>query len=501
MIEAPDFLALQARLQPRRLAARDLTTGASWTYAEFDNLAARCAALMQTKGVGAGDRVALCAKNRAEIVALHAACARIGAIFVPLNWRLAPAEVEALVAHCEPRLVVGDRLAADHALDARAIDDFLAEAHTAEPIERRPIDRRRPSLILYTSGTSGRPKGVVLGEDAIDATAANFSLLARVTHASAFLCDTPMFHVIGIVATVRSALMRGAAILISDGFVVARTLARLGDPQLGVTHYFCVPQMAAMLRADPAFDPRRLSGLTGVFTGGAPHPRAAILAWLADGIAIADGFGMSEAGTVTCMPLELDLIAEHAGACGIAPPSVRLRIVDEQEKDVPPGTPGELLIKGASVMRGYWRRPEETAAAFAPDGWLRSGDVARLDAEGYLWLVDRKKDMFISGGENVYPAEIEAALSGHPDIAEAAAFGVPDARWGEVGHLALAPRSGRAIDAAAIRAYLRERLAHYKTPHYISVVDALPRSDAGKVLRRRLREIFAASRVEDVQNG
>lgn len=293
MIEAPDYLALQARLQPQRLAARDLTTGGSWTYAEFDDLAARSAALMQTKGVGAGDRVALCAKNRAEIVALQIACARIGVIFVPLNWRLAPAEVEALVADCEPRLVVGDRIAEGGALDALAIDAFLAEARAAEPIERHPMDRRRPSLILYTSGTSGRSKGVLLDEDAIDATAANFSLMARVTHASAFLCDTPMFHVIGIVATVRSALMRGGALLVSDGFVVARTLARLSDPALGVTHYFCVPQMAARLRADPAFDPRRLQGLTGIFTGGAPHPRASILAWLADGIPIADGFGMS----------------------------------------------------------------------------------------------------------------------------------------------------------------------------------------------------------------
>ena len=206
---------------------------------------------MQTKGVGAGDRVALCAKNRAEIVALHVACARIGAIFVPLNWRLAPAEVEALVADCEPRLVVGDRLAEDHALDALAIDDFLAEARAAEPIERRPMDRRRPSLILYTSGTSGRAKGVLLDEDAIDATATNFSVLARVTHESAFLCDTPMFHVIGIVATVRSALMRGAALLVSDGFVVARHVGAAWRP--------CARRDPLFLRAADGGDAARRS--------------------------------------------------------------------------------------------------------------------------------------------------------------------------------------------------------------------------------------------------
>ena len=302
---------------------------------------------MQRKGVGAGDRVALCAKNRAEIVALHVACARIGAIFVPLNWRLAPAEVQALVADCEPRLVIGDRLAVDHGLDAVGIDDFLAEARTAEPIERRPIDRRRPSLILYTSGTSGRAKGVVLDEDAMDATAANFSLMARVTHASAFLCDTPMFHVIGIVATVRSALMRGAAFLVSDGFVVARTLARLGDPTLGVTHYFCVPQMAAMLRADPAFDPRRLQRAHRHFhrrRAASPrrHPR---LARRRD----SDRRRLRHVGSRN-RHLHAARTRSRRRPCrrrGLAPPGVRLRIVDEQDKDVPPGTSGELLIKGA----------------------------------------------------------------------------------------------------------------------------------------------------------
>jgi fatty-acyl-CoA synthase len=491
MIEAADYLALQARLQPERLAARDLAIGRNWSYRELDDFAARCAAALTARGIVAGDRVAALARNRVALIALHAACARLGAIYAPLNWRLAPGEIASLVADCEPRFTLGDELSRAAGLETLDLQAFLDEAAAASPLPARRIDRERPSLILYTSGTSGRPKGALLSEGAIDQTAVNFSLLARVSEASVFLCETPMFHVIGLVATIRSALMRGAALMISDGFAVARTLARLGDSGLGVTHYFCVPVMAAMLRADPGFDPGRLRGLTAIFTGGAPHPPAAIRRWLADGIAIADGFGMSETGTCTCMPLDLGLIDAHAGSAGLAPPGVALRIVDEQGRDRQPGEAGELLIRGANVTRGYWRKAAETEAAFTPDGWLRSGDIARIDADGYLWIVDRKKDMYISGGENVYPAEIEAVLALHPDIAECAVVGVADERWGEVGHLACAPRPGRVIAAAEIIEYLSERLAHYKTPKHVTILESIPRNGAGKVMKGRLREVLA----------
>ena len=349
MIEAADYLALSARLQPERPAARDLTPQRSWSYRELDASAARFAAALVARGIVAGDRVAALARNRVALIALHAACARLGAIYVPLNWRLAPSEIAALIADSEPRFTLADELSRAEGIETLDLQAFVDEAAAASPLPARQIDRERPSLILYTSGTSGRPKGALLSEGAIDQTALNFSLLARVTHESVFLCETPMFHVIGLVATIRSALMRGAALMISDGFAVARTLARLSDPALGVTHYFCVPAMAAMLRADSGFEARGLKGLTAIFTGGAPHPPAAIRRWLADGIAIADGFGMSETGTYTCMPLDLALIDAHAGSAGLAPPGVALRIVDEQGNDRRPGEAGELLIRGANV--------------------------------------------------------------------------------------------------------------------------------------------------------
>jgi fatty-acyl-CoA synthase len=296
-----------------------------------------------------------------------------------------------------------------------------------------------------------------------------------------------MFHVIGLITNIRPALMQGGAFLVSDGFVPARTLARLGDPSLGITHYFCVPQMASALRAEPGFDPGRLQGLTAIFTGGAPNPAADIRTWLADGIAMVDGYGMSEAGTVFGMPLDPVLIDAHAGSAGLATPAVHTRIVDAASKDCPPGEAGELLLKGDNLAKGYWRRPEDTRSAFTLDGWFRTGDIVRADAKGYHWIVDRHKDMFISGGENIYPAEVEVVLAGHPGIAECALVGVPDSRWGEVGHLFLVAAAGAVLDPEKILAHIATRLARYKVPKHVSVIAALPRNGAGKVLKTKLR--------------
>jgi fatty-acyl-CoA synthase len=483
-----DFLQLQARLQPDRLAAVDLATERRWSYAAFERAVGQFAAALAGRGVVAGERVAVLAKNRVETVLLHLACARLGAMLVPLNWRLAKSEIAALIEDAGPCLVLGDALLAAFELAGLAIDEFAAEAAGLAALPGGDADQDAPSLILYTSGTSGRPKGVLLSERNIWRTGLNFSLLGRLTHDSVVLCDSPMFHVIGLVTNIRAVLMRGGAFLVSDGFVPGRTLARLGDPALAVTHYFCVPQMAASLRADAAFDPAKLRGLTAIFSGGAPHAPDAIRAWLRDGILMADGFGMSEAGTVSCMPLDAGLIAARAGAAGIVPPGLAVRIVDAQGGTCPPGEVGEILLKGENVTSGYWRRPAETQAALSADGWLRSGDLGRVDAEGYLWLVDRKKDMFISGGENVYPAEIEAALAAYPGLADCAVVGVPDERWGEVGHLALVPAADAQIDPDAVTTYLAARLARYKLPKFVTVLAALPRNGAGKVLKANLRQ-------------
>jgi fatty-acyl-CoA synthase len=485
-----DHVGVQARLQPDRLAAVDLARDLRWTYAAFDRAIGSAARVLLSQGCGVGDRVASLAKNRVELLLLHLACARIGAIYAPLNWRLSPPEVAALVADAEPRLLIGDGELERVGLEGLSLDAIAAAIDEEEPLAPTPIDRSLPSLILYTSGTSGRPKGVLLSERNLDQTAINFGVHARVTHNSVFLNDSPMFHVIGLVTGVRAPLMHGGALLISDGFDPGRTLARLGDPALGVTHYFAVPQMAAMLRSHADFDASSLRGLTGIFSGGAPHPAAAIQAWLDDGIPIADGFGMSEAGTVSCMPLDPALIGPRAGSTGLATPGVGIRIVDAGGNECQPGIAGELLIKGENIFSAYWRRPDETADAFTSDGWFRTGDIATMDEEGFLTLVDRKKDMFISGGENVFPAEIEAALAKHPGIKECAVVGVPDARWGEVGHVALVPNPGFEIGHADIIAHLEPLIARYKLPKGVTTLETLPRTASGKVQKALLKPLL-----------
>ncbi len=490
-----DDLGMQARLRPNAPAIDDLTSDRRWTYAEFDYAVARCAGALVARGVSVGDRVAALSKNCAELIMLHLACARLGAIYVPFNWRLAAEEVKWLIEDSDPSLVFIDDKLENADFDGVSIDALRHEIEVSASYEGGAIDRNLPSLILYTSGTSGKPKGAMLSERNLAETAINFSILGAVNEQSVFLCDSPMFHVIGLVTNVRPPLMRGGAVLISDGFIPVRTLARLGDPALKVTHYFGVPQMASVLRADPTYDPNKLKGLTALFTGGAPHPAANIRAWLADGIPVVDGFGMSEAGTVFGMPLDPELIDRHAGSVGVATPRIEARIVDAAGADVAMGEPGELLLKGDNVTQGYWRREKETQDAFTDDGWFRTGDIARMNEEGFYWLVDRRKDMFISGGENVYPAEIEAIVAGVAGIKEAAAVGVPDEKWGEVGHLFWVAHEQATTDESVITAELERHLARYKLPKHYTRVDALPRNGAGKILKTVLREMAAKENV------
>lgn len=484
-----DSISFNARLRPDKIAIVDLAKGRQWSYRELDLLVARTVTALRRRGLRKGDRLAVLARNCPEIPILHFACARIGAMIVPLNWRLSHLEIEALIADAEPGLLLGDALLAEKGIAGIDLEAFFSgEVAKAKPAITKTQRKDQPSLILYTSGTSGRPKGALLSERNLTETAINFSLLADVTSRSAFLCDAPMFHVIGLVTNVRPALMHGATIVISDGFRADVTLNRLADPALAVTHYVCVPQMAALLREVSGFDPAKLAHLTTLVTGGAPHPPANIRQWIEDGVLVTNGYGMTEVGTAFNMPLDPEINRLKAGSVGIPTDRVEVRIVDASGRDVPDGAAGELLLRGDNVTSGYWRRESDTREAFASGRWFRTGDIAMRDADGFLWLIDRRKDMFISGGENVYPAEIEAALADLADIRECAVIGVPDAKWGEVGCLFWAGERSDPDAEDWIRSILKERLASYKVPKYFAKIPALPRNAGGKVLKSELRE-------------
>ncbi|CAN7655318.1 AMP-binding protein [Mesorhizobium sp. LjNodule214] len=486
-----DPVALHARTQPERLACVDLASGRRWTYAALDETIQRAIAVLDGYGIEPGHRIVTFARNSADLLILQQAAMRIGAIFVPVNWRLAAPERQAILADCDPALLLHD-IELDIALPPGCAvldaEHFQAKVEQQAPAPRRALPAAaRPSIILYTSGTSGRPKGVILTEINAFATAVNFGVLGRVGHASVFLCDAPMFHVIGLITCLRPALLQGGTVLIAPGFDPGLTNRRLADPALGVTHYFCVPQMAKMLRDGADFEPANWTSLTAIFTGGAPNPAAEIGWWLAQGIRMADGYGMTEAGTVLCMPLEADQIASKAGSSGLPGPSVSLRVVDDGGRDVAVGEAGEIWLSGPSITPGYWNRPQETAQAFTADGWLRTGDIARRDEDGFVTLVDRRKDMFISGGENVYPAEVEIVLLDHPDIAEAAVIGIADERWGEVGRAFVVAKPGCVLDPAALADHCAARIARYKVPKEFLLTDTLPRTASGKIQKHILR--------------
>ncbi|WAH63529.1 AMP-binding protein [Xanthomonas hortorum] len=484
-----DSIAFHARLAPHTLAARDLLLGAQWTYAELDALIGRFAALLQARGCVDGERVAVLARNSVWQVALHFACGRVGAIYVPLNWRLSAGELDALLQRAEPRLFLGDDVAAGRG-DVVPLIDFIEEANAREPADTAPIPPDRVSLILFTSGTSGQPKGVMLSEQNLQQVAHNFGVTTRVDATSSFLCEAPMFHIIGLVTNVRPVLAVGGSIQVSSGFEPKRTLGWLSDQSLGITHYVGVPQMMQAFRSQPGFDAASLRHLTALVSGGAPHASEDLLGWLDDGIPMVCGFGMSEAGTVFGMSVDCAVIRNKLGAVGISTPAVQTRVVDGDGNDCPAGVPGELLLRGPNLSPGYWRDPQASAEALDEHGWFRSGDIVQRDADGFFWVVDRKKDMFISGGENVYPAEIEAVLAEHPQVRECAVVGIADQQWGEVGYLAIVP-TDEAPDLEQIRAYLVERLAKYKVPKHLRVVETLPRTATGKLQKGRLKEALA----------
>ncbi|HEY0212107.1 MAG TPA: AMP-binding protein [Paenirhodobacter sp.] len=487
---SPDPVALHARLRPQAQACRDLATDRGWTYQQLDHDIQRAVGVLQGQGVAKGDRVAVLAKNSVHQIILQQALMRLGAIFVPLNWRLTAHELAVLLTDCTPAILYSDDPLPDLPQGCRGLGfaAFVQAVDAAPPAPRpAPHSGHDTCIILYTSGTSGVPKGALLTSQFLLATAVNFNVLGEVDTGCVFLCDSPMFHVIGIVTQIWPPMLRGGTFLVSPGFDPERTNDRLGNPDYGVTHYFCVPQMADALRHAPNFAPDRWVRLKALFTGGAPNPPANIRWWLDQGVRMVDGYGMTETGTTLGMPLSRDLLRDKAGAVGLCGPLTAVRLVDEDDRDVPDGTPGEILIFGLNVTPGYWNRPEERARAFTPDGWIRTGDVGRRDADGFISIVDRRKDMFISGGENVYPVEIEAALREHPAVREAAVIGIPDARWGEVGRAYIIAMPGHTPDHAVLADHCQTLIARYKVPKEFRFVTELPRTGSGKVMKHVLR--------------
>jgi fatty-acyl-CoA synthase len=508
-------LARHALMQPNATALRFL--GHTTTWGELDRRVTALAGALSRRGVGFGDRVLILMLNRTEFIESFLAANKLSAIAVPVNFRMTPPEIAFLVGDCQARVMITEAVLAKVATAVRGIDptletvvvagagtddevvgydDLISEpGDVPEPVD---IPNDSPALIMYTSGTTGRPKGAVLTHNNIAGQAMTnlFTVSPDINHDVGFI-GVPLFHIAGIGNTISGLLLGLPTVLYPVGaFDPGALLDVLAAEK--VTSMFLVPAQWQAVCAAQRANPRELQ-LRVLSWGAAPASDTLLrdMSELFPGTQIYAAFGQTEMSPVTCMLLAQDAIRK-LGSVGKVIPTVAARVVDDNMNDVQVGQVGEIVYRAATLMAGYWNNPKATAEAFA-GGWFHSGDLVRQDEEGYVWVVDRKKDMIISGGENIYCAEVENVLAGHPAIVEVAVIGRPDARWGEVpvAVVALGAVADESIDLGDLDQFLTDRLARYKHPKVLKLVDALPRNPAGKVLKTELRARFGVANEID----
>jgi long-chain acyl-CoA synthetase len=496
-VRVADVIRRHAAERPEAVALRH-AAGRELRYGELDERSNRLAQALLARGVGAGTRVAYLDRSSPEVVELLFAASKLGAVLVPLNWRLAPPELAAVLADARaPVLIAGptyrevaERVGAPELIVVgEGYERWLAAHESRDPGGRG--EAGDVIVQMYTSGTTGVPKGV-LTTHANLAAAAHTSQFWAFDDRSVSLTPLPMFHIGGIGWTY-CGLWHGATTVIVSDFDAARVLDVLEHQR--VTNAVLVPTMLRMLTAVPGAAARDFSALRSIAYGAAPITTPVLKASLRTfGCALFGLYGLTEStGSVIVLEPE-DHDREHLlRSAGRPYPWVELKIVDPASGEpLGPHAVGEVWLRAPNVTPGYFNRPAETAAALTPDGWLRTGDGGFLDDEGYLFLTDRIKDMIVSGGENVYPVEVEETLAQHADVADVAVIGVPDPHWGEAVKALIVPRPGMRTAPEDLIAFARERLAGYKLPRSVEFVAELPRTPSGKVLKRELRERYAA---------
>ncbi|GAA4623356.1 long-chain fatty acid--CoA ligase [Actinoallomurus vinaceus] len=493
------WTARRARKTPGRTALvfEDRLT----SYAALHDRATRLAHVLRARGVRRGDRVAYLGPNHPAYLETLFATGILGAVFVPLNSRLADPElvyqitdsgssvlvhtgrgVETLKAvhtGAAPRasLAVGEPV---HPADLPY--DALVDDAPADPIDEK-VGLGDPCLIMYTSGTTGRPKGAVLTHGNITWNSMNVLVDVDLAGDEVMLVSAPLFHTAALNMTCLPTLLKGGTVVLEQSFDAARTLELVARHR--VTCLFGVPAMYDQIAAEPGFAAADLSSVRSLLCGGAPVPARTIRAYLDRGLAFVQGYGMTEASPGVLLLDRADSLAK-AGSAGVPHFFTDVRLVDPLGGDVAPGERGEVLVHGPNVTSGYWGLPQATAESIS-DGWFHTGDVARADEDGYVTIVDRLKDVIISGGENIYPAEVEDALLEHPAVRDCAVIGVPDPRWGEVGRAVVVPEPGADPGEKELLAHLEGRLARYKIPKSVVFAGTLPRTPSGKLLKPAIR--------------
>ncbi len=489
--------ARRARMSPGRTAF--VFAGRSVSYADVHERATRLASRMRETGIRPGDRVAYLGPNHVAFAETMFATHMLGGVLVPLNFRLAAPEIAYMLRHSGASLLVYDPGCAETIRDlpgpytvvalrspAPGEHDFETWVSQGDPDPVDvPVALDDVALILYTSGTTGRPKGAMLSHANLVWNCFNMMIGVDVTSTEVTLISAPLFHVAALNQTMLPTFLKGGTSVIMPSWDVELCYDLIERHR--VTWMFGVTTMFADLARSPRWAGADLSSLRTLMSGGAAIPVALIHAYQERGLVFCQGYGLTETAPGATF-LEAGESVRKVGSAGVPVFFSEVSVVRPDLTPAPVGEPGEVLIRGPNVTPGYWRDPEATAAALSEDGWFHSGDIATVDEEGHLTIVDRVKDMYVSGGENVYPAEVENALFAHPAVAEVAVVGMPDRRWGEVGRAFAVLRPGAAVTSGELTAFLRPRLAKYKIPVCFEIVDALPKTGSGKIRKSELRD-------------
>jgi fatty-acyl-CoA synthase len=485
-----DWLKRWNLYAPNSVAIQDGETGREFSYRQlFEAASSGAAFLSRAFGIKKGDRVALLATNELESVFLFFALHRLGATLVPINFRLTKREVDHILNDSEPSLIVAQEgfwpLLEGHVqpkLLLQGPKSFAEAVETKTVHDAFESDEETAALILYTSGTTGAPKGALLSHRMIFWNSINTTLRLNLSQSDSTVIFLPFFHTGGWNVLTTPFLHRGAKVIFLKKFEADRILEISAREKC--TLLFGVPTTMDMMARSPLFEKADLSSIRYAIVGGEPMPIELIKTWARKGIPIRQGYGLTEFGPNVFSLNEEDALRK-IGSIGFPNFYIEAKIVDDHGRELPPGDIGELILKGPMVMSGYWKNSKATSEAIR-DGWLYTGDLVRKDSDGYFYVVGRKKDMYISGGENVYPPEVEQVLRQLPQIREAAVVGVPDEKWGEVGKAFLVKQSEIATEE--ILAHCQRNLAKFKIPKHFVFLSDLPKGDSGKILKRRLLE-------------
>lgn len=505
--EAPDlrdnfsigWLDYHANYDADTIAAVDIETGRQFTYSEFNERRKRLAIGLQQKfGLKKGDRVAVLAHNSTDVFEMLFACWELGAALMPLNWRLSAREISMILDDGDPAVVIYDEefaallegvdrptLRRGQGAENNEYEDLIRD-HSGE-LERIDLVIDDLSTLLYTSGTTGKPKGVIGTFRMMRDTIIHSALHGELSLSSKTVTCAPLFHSAGLYGFSMPSFHYGGTLYVMRNWDPQAYLAMLTDPELGITHAIGVPLQYSMMAALPEFENATFPSLRVAVVGAAPVTTDLLATWANKGVNLAQSYGLTEAFSVAFLPPHR--AQARPGSAGHRMMHTHLKIADQSGQRLPRGTPGEIQIKGPAVTPGYWNAPAETDAAFV-DGWFRTGDIGRVEPDGTIYIVGRLKDMYISGGENVYPAEVENVLAEIDAVAAAAVVSIDDEKWGQVGLAAICRKAD--LSEEQVLAYCREHLAGFKVPKYVRFVSELPLNAQGKVQKDRIRQGFLA---------